>query len=146
MEILDLQIENYEQRFKKLVGFDVVLSLIWFQYFQMRQQYHAEQLYNSNFLRVLWQAMINPTIIGIVLSSLSVLVCYRGLKLIKEGRKLGKMQKATAFGLTLWWGVFGVMEIITLAIYVVTIRNLTTGLDVIGNLIQTIIDAFRDAF
>jgi len=146
MGTLDLQIENYETRFKKIVGFDVVLSIIWFQYFQMRLQHHSEQLGEASFLDALWSSMINPTVIGIILSSLSVWICITGLRIIREGRALGQIRLGTTVLLSLWWGVFLILESGGLVVSAVNIGHLTTGLDIIMDLVQTVMDAVMDAF
>lgn len=142
----EMELEIYERRFKQIIGFDVVLSIIWFQYFQLRFHYHSDLLNEPNLLETLWSVSTNPTIIGIILSSLSVWICYAGVKIVKEGRRLEKISDLTAYFLYLWWGLFGIIEAGALALYSLNINNLTTGFKVITDIIQTIIDALRDAY
>ena len=142
LSLENTKITNYERKFRRIIGYDVVVSIAWFQYFQMRLQYHSANLYEPSFWEVLWTAQINPTLIGIIMSSLSAWICFSGLKIIKEGKELKKIRSGTAFSLTLWWGIFLPIELVTLAIYAITIRNLSSGWDVVARIFRTIIESF----
>jgi len=139
---METKVTNYERKFKRIIGYDVVMSIIWFQYFQMRLQFHASHLYEPGFFEVLWLSSTNPTLIGIIISALSVWICFSGLKIVQKGKVLNKIRAATAFSLTIWWGVFLLLELVTLVIYAVSIRNLSSGLDVFAGLFRTIIESF----
>ena len=146
MSFMETEIMIYDSRFKRIIGYDVVMSVIWFQYFQMRLQFHASQIEDPNFFDTLWHASINPTIIGITISVISIWICYSGLKILRQGKELQRIRSGTAFLLTMWWGVFLILELATLAIYALNLGNLSTGVDIIIDLIQSIIDPIINAF
>jgi len=143
---METEITNYERKFKRIIGYDVVMSIVWFQYFQMRLQYHASHLDDPNFFDALWRTSTNPTVIGIILSVVSVWICFSGLKILQEGKELQRIRSGTAFLLTIWWGVFLVLELVALVISAINLSHLTSGLDIIIDLVQTIIDPIIDAF
>jgi len=143
---MNLEISNYNQKLKKIIGIDVVISIVWFQYLQFRLQYHSSYFYEAGFMEIFWAATTNPTIIGIFISFASIFVCYYGLKVINEGRKLNQIKPLTSIMFTLWWGIFLPLELVTLVVYFLNITNLTTGLEVFYDLIQIVSDALREAF
>ena len=144
--LIETEVKNYENRFKRIIGYDVVMSLVWFQYFQMRLQYHATHLEDPNFLDALWRVSTNPTIIGIILSTISVWICFSGLRILQQGKELGRIRSGTAFLLTLWWGIFLILELVTLGIYALNLGNLSSGMDIVIDLLQTIFDPIINAF
>jgi len=144
--LIEIEVKNYEQKFKRIIGYDVVVSLVWFQYFQMRLQYHATHLEDPNFLDALWRASTNPTIIGIIISVISVWIGISGLRIIQQGKELQRIRFGTAFIFTLWWGIFLILELVTLGVYALNLGSLSSGLDVVMDLIQSIIDPIINSF
>ena len=144
--LIETEIKNYEQKFRRIIGYDVVMSFVWFQYFQMRLQYHASHLEEPTFLEALWQASTNPTILGIIFSILSVWIGISGLRIVQQGKELKRMRTGIAFLLTMWWGIFLVLEVVTLGIYALNLGSLSSGLDIVIDLLQTIFDPIINAF